>query len=216
MGGRSAGRPPEYPWWYAGGAQLSAGPLGRVENGGRPSCAVLAALRSLLVTDVVVPRRSIEAPALHAAPLESVAASRTGRDRYVRASRSAQRFPCTTRSPRFTWVSLGNPFRRLLVRSKAGEVVVGVLGRHGAPPSRCRMPGRHTLERCGSSRIASLPDPTARSSRNQCAIGPSTVAETRPNKALELTGRRRSRCPVLQPDGRPVRGHSGGRPPAGA
>jgi hypothetical protein len=42
--------------------------------------------------------------------------------------------PCTTRSPRFTCVSEGKPLRRLLMISKAGQIVVDVLI-HDTPPS---------------------------------------------------------------------------------
>jgi hypothetical protein len=43
-------------------------------------------------------------------------------------------FPFTTRLPRLTRVSEGNPFRRLLVASKPGLVEVFGFGIHGAPP----------------------------------------------------------------------------------
>jgi len=103
-------------------------------EGGRPGSAPRIALLGLLVADVVVSRCSVKATASRAALPESAGASRTGRGPFARASQRAPRFPCTTRSPRFTCVSLGYPFRRLLVRSKAGEVVVSALGRHWAPP----------------------------------------------------------------------------------
>lgn len=35
--------------------------------------------------------------------------------------------PCTIRSPRLTWVSDGNPLRRLLVRSKKGAVLLWMM-----------------------------------------------------------------------------------------
>jgi hypothetical protein len=41
--------------------------------------------------------------------------------------------PCTTRTPRFTCVSDGNPRRRLLIDSK-GRVFVEVVNAHGTPP----------------------------------------------------------------------------------
>lgn len=44
--------------------------------------------------------------------------------------------PLTTRSPRLTRVSEGNPFRRLLVASKPELVEVFGLGFHGTPPLR--------------------------------------------------------------------------------
>jgi hypothetical protein len=47
--------------------------------------------------------------------------------------------PPTTRSPRFTWVSDGKPFRRLLLTSKAMGFEVFFLDSHGAP---LRMPLR--------------------------------------------------------------------------
>jgi hypothetical protein len=39
-------------------------------------------------------------------------------------------FPRTTRAPRFTRVSDGNPFRRLLVRSKKGAVLIQIMTCH--------------------------------------------------------------------------------------
>jgi len=44
--------------------------------------------------------------------------------------------PWTKRRPRFTWVSEGKDFRRLLVTSKAGEVVKIMMFAHGTPPTK--------------------------------------------------------------------------------
>ena len=44
--------------------------------------------------------------------------------------------PPTTRSPRFTWVSEGKPFRRLLLTSKAIGFQVFFFASHDAPPEK--------------------------------------------------------------------------------
>src|SRR5262249_7998628 len=80
----------------------------------------LAAPNSSLVPAVVVPLDSVEAPRLHAALLESGGASHMGKGRSDRVSRRVPCLPCTTRWPRLTWVSLGNPFLRLLVWREGG------------------------------------------------------------------------------------------------
>jgi hypothetical protein len=54
--------------------------------------------------------------------------------RSLRPSFSSSCFsPCTTRTPRFTFVSEGNPLRRLLIGSKKGLLVVVIVRKHGAP-----------------------------------------------------------------------------------
>ena len=49
-------------------------------------------------------------------------------------------FPFTTRSPRLTRASEGNPLRRLLVTSKPELVEVIGFGFHGTPPSVNKYP----------------------------------------------------------------------------
>lgn len=85
---------------------------------------------------VVVPLAALVAPASEAAPLETASRSHTGRGHSDRASREA---PCRRgrRDRRGGPPSRrGIPFLRLLVTSKAGQVVVVA---HGAPPGR-RLP----------------------------------------------------------------------------
>src|SRR5215471_11276027 len=60
----------------------------------------------LPLAEVVVPRLAVVSTARHAALLESAASSRRDIDHSVRASPRARHLPCTTRCPRFTWVSL--------------------------------------------------------------------------------------------------------------
>ena len=88
----------------------------------------------VLFADVVAPRATVEPPRLQAALLESGVLNHTGKDHYARAFPEALCLRVQKRCPRFTRVSLGKPFRRLLVLSKAREVVVAVSVCHGTPP----------------------------------------------------------------------------------
>ena len=56
---------------------------------------------------------------------------------------SSSLVPPTTRSPRFTWVSDGKPFRRLLLTSKAIGFEVFFLDSHDAPPALGNPRARH-------------------------------------------------------------------------
>jgi hypothetical protein len=67
-----------------------------------------------------------------------------------------------------------------------------------------------------SSPIVYSPQSSEKPCSTQCATISANPPETRPNKALELTGRRLVGLPRLRAGGRPVRGGLGGRPPDGA
>lgn len=89
---------------------------------------------SCLSTSVVVALAAVEFAGLHAAVLETGGRSRTGRGRCGRASRGVpcHRGPLGRRGGH--GFRKGNPFLRLLLVSKTGEIVDAVDGTHDGPP----------------------------------------------------------------------------------
>jgi hypothetical protein len=94
----------------------------------------VSSLRSSLPV-VVVASRTIERPGNQAAVLETTSAIRTGTGHCVPAFRISTFSAWTTRYPRLTRASDGNPRRRLLVNSKAPFVRLLDLA-HGTPPNK--------------------------------------------------------------------------------
>ena len=99
--------------------------------------------RQTVLPEVVMPVGAIMLSCLHTAFLETSSRIRLGMGRFGRASRISSLLPWTIRNPRFTCVSDGNPFRRLLLTSKA---VVGfdLVTFHGTSPATPGPGGAHS------------------------------------------------------------------------
>jgi hypothetical protein len=72
----------------------------------------------------MIPLAAVVTTGAQATVFESCVLNRTGKDHCDRASLEAPFSPCTIRRPRFTRVSDGKPWRRLLVISKKWVVLI--------------------------------------------------------------------------------------------
>ena len=102
-------------------------------------------------------------------------------------------WPCTTRGPRFTRVSEGNPRRRLLVGSKARSFVFELLGvcrSHGAPPSFTPAAGRRAAAASGTPIFPGPAPPSSATRRMVRLRGGIEAREAEAAAAIEALVRR--------------------------